>query len=73
MSVVTFSCHIQYWQQGGEAAVPQLCLGYLRFFLEPVASLPVLPSVMSGLGLLGALDLATSTPHAQVNHDLIPP
>lgn len=32
MSGVTFSCCIQYRQQGGEAAVPQLCLGYLRFF-----------------------------------------
>ena len=72
MSGVIFSWCIQYWWHSGEAAVPRLYSGYVRFFAEPVAFLPVLPLVMYGLGLLGALDLATSTLRTQVSHDLIP-
>lgn len=72
MSGVTFSWCVQYWWQGGVAAMPQLCSRYVRFFAEPFASLPVLLLAMSGPGLLGALDLATSTLHTQVSHDLTP-
>lgn len=39
--------------------------------VETTASLPVLTLVMSGLGLLGALDLATFT-LVKVSHGLIP-
>lgn len=60
------------WQQGGEAAVPLLCLEYLRVFEEPIAFLPVLPLVMPELELLGELDLATSTLHTQEHAMLIP-
>lgn len=59
----------------GGRAVRLLCLSSAQnmsgLFVETIASLPVLTLLMSGLGLLGAGNPATST-LVKVSHGLIP-